>query len=354
MASAGPVFNRGQTVMTSAHASKVALNATFRKDKRQPTDIEALKQRTALSVLVGRRIQFDRHKSNPHRRDFWACCPFHSEKTPSFHVEDPRGRYKCFGCGASGDHFDWLQKVEGLGFREAVGELESAAGVIPGIVLADTGTRSRPADDARRNLQIALKIWLDAEPILGTAAQVYLEGRGCALPPAGNEVLRFHSGCLDGRTGKRLPAMIAKVTAFDNGDRFQGIHRTYLQPPGSGKADIDTPKTTLGPIGGGVIRLCDDAEIDIRINLAEGIETSLWLAKRGILPIWAGVSSGNMAGLPILGGLPDLSVWADHDDAGLSAAEKLTNRWTERGGWASIIPPAAAGEDWADYRGLLA
>ncbi|GGB35555.1 DNA primase [Roseibium aquae] len=98
----------------------------MRFDNRFLDDIRA---RITLSDLVGRRVTWDRRKSQPGRGDYWACCPFHQEKSPSFHVDDRRNRYKCFGCGASGDHFRFLIETEGLSFPEAVERLAEQAGV---------------------------------------------------------------------------------------------------------------------------------------------------------------------------------------------------------------------------------
>src|SRR5690606_1272587 len=56
-------------------------------------------------------------------------CPFHGEKTPSFHCEDRKGRYHCFGCGVSGDHFKFLIELDGMGFPEAVERVAEMAGV---------------------------------------------------------------------------------------------------------------------------------------------------------------------------------------------------------------------------------
>jgi len=49
-----------------------------------------------------------------------GCCPFHEEKTPSFHVSDQKGIYKCFGCGIGGDAIDFLMRMEGLEFHEVI------------------------------------------------------------------------------------------------------------------------------------------------------------------------------------------------------------------------------------------
>ncbi len=58
-----------------------------------------------------------------------ACCPFHHEKTPSFHINDAKGYYHCFGCGESGDAIKFVEKMDGLTFVEAVKKLAARCGV---------------------------------------------------------------------------------------------------------------------------------------------------------------------------------------------------------------------------------
>jgi DNA primase len=58
-----------------------------------------------------------------------ACCPFHNEKTPSFHINDAKGFYHCFGCGESGDAIRFVQKMDGLTFAEAVKKLAEQCGI---------------------------------------------------------------------------------------------------------------------------------------------------------------------------------------------------------------------------------
>lgn len=98
----------------------------MRFDDRFLDDIRA---RLNVSDVVGRRVTWDRKKSQPSKGDFWACCPFHNEKSPSFHADDRRGRYHCFGCGQSGDIFRFLGETEGVSFPEAVERLASEAGI---------------------------------------------------------------------------------------------------------------------------------------------------------------------------------------------------------------------------------
>ena len=63
-----------------------------------------------------------------------ACCPFHSEKTPSFNVHQTKGIYKCFGCGAGGSVFDFIMRIEGCSFPEAVRIIAEKSGIpIPSV-----------------------------------------------------------------------------------------------------------------------------------------------------------------------------------------------------------------------------
>jgi DNA primase len=97
--------------------------------KFPPSFLDQIRARVTLSSVIGRRVQWDRRKTNASKGDFWACCPFHTEKSPSFHADDRKGRYHCFGCKASGDIFRFLVEKEGMPFPEAVERLASEAGI---------------------------------------------------------------------------------------------------------------------------------------------------------------------------------------------------------------------------------
>ena len=86
--------------------------------------LDELRDRTALSDVVGRRVRLVKKG-----REHSGLCPFHKEKTPSFTVNDEKGFYHCFGCGAHGSAFDFIMETEGLGFREAVDKLAADAGM---------------------------------------------------------------------------------------------------------------------------------------------------------------------------------------------------------------------------------
>ncbi len=91
--------------------------------------LDDLRERVSLSSVIGRFVSWDRRKSQPGKGDLWACCPFHEEKTPSFHVDDRKGFYHCFGCHQSGDHVRFLMDHQGLAFLDAVRVLCDDAGM---------------------------------------------------------------------------------------------------------------------------------------------------------------------------------------------------------------------------------
>jgi len=140
--------------------------------------LEEIRTRLPISEVVGRRVTWDRRKSQPAKGDYWACCPFHSEKTPSFHVDDRRGIYKCFGCGASGDMFKFLTETEGLSFPEAVERLASDAGV----PLPAPDPRAAEREEKRASLydvmELATRFFEEClSGRAGAAARGYLAGR---------------------------------------------------------------------------------------------------------------------------------------------------------------------------------
>ena len=66
-----------------------------------PGFLDELRSRVSLAHVVGRKVIWDTRKSNQGKGDMWAPCPFHQEKTASFHVDDRKGYYYCFGCHAT-------------------------------------------------------------------------------------------------------------------------------------------------------------------------------------------------------------------------------------------------------------
>ncbi len=87
-------------------------------------DIDEIKSRLKIEEIISEYIKIKKAGSG-----FTALCPFHNEKSPSFHISPDRGIYKCFGCEESGDILEFVQKFEGVDFRTALKKLAEKAGV---------------------------------------------------------------------------------------------------------------------------------------------------------------------------------------------------------------------------------
>ncbi len=94
-----------------------------------PGFLDELRNRISLSSVIGRKVTWDQRKSNQAKGDLWAPCPFHQEKTASFHVDDRKGYYYCFGCHVKGDALTFLREAENMSFLEAVETLAREAGM---------------------------------------------------------------------------------------------------------------------------------------------------------------------------------------------------------------------------------
>jgi DNA primase len=141
--------------------------------------LEEIRQRLPISQVVGEHVIWDKRKSQPQRGDFWACCPFHGEKSPSFHADDRRGIYHCFGCGVSGDHFRFLTEKAGMSFPEAVEKLAGMAGV----PMPARDVREEQRQEVRRTLFDVMEIatqYFEAAlgHNIGARARGYLHERG--------------------------------------------------------------------------------------------------------------------------------------------------------------------------------
>jgi DNA primase len=86
--------------------------------------IDRVREQANVVELIGETVKLTRRG-----RSFVGICPFHKEKTPSFHVNEERGFYHCFGCGASGDGIKYLQETQGLSFIEAIRTLAERYGI---------------------------------------------------------------------------------------------------------------------------------------------------------------------------------------------------------------------------------
>ena len=88
------------------------------------TDLEIIKSKISISSELEKKAKLVQKG-----RDFWCCCPFHEEKTPSCKINDDQGSFYCFGCGAKGDIFTLYTDLYNYNFVDAVKELSQRAGV---------------------------------------------------------------------------------------------------------------------------------------------------------------------------------------------------------------------------------
>ena len=173
-------------------------------------------------------------------RDYKACCPFHSEKTPSFTVSQEKQFYHCFGCGAHGTAVSFLMEYDHLGFVEAIEELARQAGVE---VQREEGRPMSPAQqEARRTapdlyeaLDAAAKLFqahLRRHPEAATAVE-YLKGRGLTgeiakafaigyAPPGWDNLRKALGGTQEKEKNLLLAGLLIEKEGSDHSyDRFR-------------------------------------------------------------------------------------------------------------------------------------
>lgn len=144
-----------------------------------PGFLDELRSRSSLSQVVGRKVIWDARKSNQGKGDMWSPCPFHQEKTASFHVDDRKGFYYCFGCHAKGDAISFVRETENVSFMEAVEILAREAGM----PMPARDPKAQEKSDRRSLLadvmeQAAQFFRLQLNTGAAGAARDYLERRG--------------------------------------------------------------------------------------------------------------------------------------------------------------------------------
>ena len=136
--------------------------------------LDELIARTDIVDLVSESVHLTK-KGN----SWWGCCPFHSEKTPSFHVVPDRQMYKCFGCGKGGGAINYVMELENLPFHDAVAVLAKRAGMqMPEFGGRSAGMRERREKILEINRQAARAFhrWLGVPE--GAEGLAYLQRRG--------------------------------------------------------------------------------------------------------------------------------------------------------------------------------
>jgi hypothetical protein len=203
-----------------------------------------------------------------------------------------------------------------------------------------------PADDAGHR-SAAERIWRNARAAAGTIVNDYLarhRGFGGIVPPT----IRCAIALKHAPSGLTLPAMIAAVTVWPSRE-LVAVHRTFLDPETADKAQVDSPKMMLGPVGGGAVCLAECGE---RLAISEGIETGLIAQQATGIPTWAALSASGMerVTVPALPLAREVWILADCDASGrgLAAAKILARDLVREGRAVRIAMPDQLGADWAD------
>jgi putative DNA primase/helicase len=176
----------------------------------------------------------------------------------------------------------------------------------------------------------------------------YLRARDITISVP-SDVLRFRMNCKH-RSGASAPAMIAFVEHVRHGP--VAVHRIWLLPDGSGKADLYPNKMSLGPIKGGAIRLAPVGP-NGELGVAEGIEDALSYMQIKGIPTWSAVAAGGIEQLVLPDEARVIYIALDKDPVGLKAAQNAARRWLGEGRRVFFAQPPH-GKDWNDTLRVLA
>ena len=317
---------------------------------RSAISLEEFKARLPIAEVVGRHVRLTRRG-----RDLWGCCPFHKEKTASFHVVPDKGFYHCFGCGQHGNAIDFVMAIEGLEFAQAVQRLAELCG----LPAPRSGGEGKPrVDQSIYAANQAAARWFAGrlQAREGQPAADYLRARG--LDPAIIE--RFGLGYAPGERTALKRAMLAEgfseaqlleaglLAAPEDGgpsyDRFRDRVMFPIQDQrgrvvgfggrtlGAARAKyLNTPETPAFHKGELLYGL-PLARAAIRergtVIVAEGYMDAIALAHAGfahaVAPLGTAIGEAQLAQLWQLADEP--LVCLDGDAAGLQAGHRLIER----------------------------
>ncbi len=262
--------------------------------------------------------------------NYWIVGDVANSKGRSLYVRltgSRAGKWTDAATGQYGDLLDLVREACGLvDFRDVADEARHFLSLPqPDPAQFRThescGSVSRPAAErARRLLQMT-------QPVSGTLADHYLRRRGIVRAPVHGS-LRFHPSCYyrDLVTGSMTtyPALIAVVT--DPAGRVTGVHRTWLDPNGDGKAKVDDPRRALGSLLGNAVRFQFPLREPVPVMAAgEGLETILSLSHvLPAMPMVAALTANHLAALRLPAGCRRLYIAADADAAGRHGIEGLS------------------------------
>jgi putative DNA primase/helicase len=259
-------------------------------------------------------------------------CPAHDDRSPSLTIKDNSNGGITVHCFAGCDWRDVKAELRRMGLLPEFNGEE---------VPTESGQQRRAKQEAderekAKKITWAKAIWKEAHEARNSPVEAYLRGRGINNLPS---TIRYHANLRHTDTGQYFPAMVAAISKWPSRD-VTGIHRTYLQTGGRGKANVSSPKKMAGCCAGGAVRLAPAGET---IAIAEGIETALSVQQATGIPTWAALSTSGIKTL-VLPELPlagEVVIAADNDSPGIAAANEAAHRWTMEGRRVRIAIPLA-------------
>ena len=202
-------------------------------------------------------------------------------------------------------------------------------------------------EDRERNQGRAIAIWRASRAATGTLAEEYLRRRGItmALPPS----IRFLDQHWHKESRRQWPTMVAGVQNAEG--RLCAIHRTWLAIDGSGKAPVppNSEKKSLGPVGGGAVRLALAAET---VALAEGVEDALAILQMTGTPAWAVIGTSGFISVELPHHIRRVILAPDGDEAGEKIIDPAAQRLVRAGIEVRVARPPR-GLDWCDILGTF-
>ena len=314
-----------------------------------PNLLEEVLRRTDIVQLVGKRVKLIRRG-----QQFWGCCPFHKEKSPSFKVENARRTYKCFGCGKGGDAFKWLMETEGLSFPESVERLAGEAGVELPKWSAEDEAREEKKKSLYDVIEAACAFYeAQLREAAGRAARDYLASRGLngeaakrfrlGFAPSGHNALIEHLKTKNVTMDDMIAAGLARPSDGERGARDFFFNRvTFPISDQRGRviafgaraleADakpkyINTGETTLFSKGHLLYNFATARSAAIKaqsIIVAEGYMDVIALVRAGfehaVAPLGTALTEDQLMLLWRTAPEPELAF--DGDEAGLRAAHR--------------------------------
>ncbi len=276
---------------------------------------------------------------------YWTAGDVYGARGRSLFVRlAPPGTPGKFVDSATGEHGDLLDLIR---IASGAGSLRAALAEAHAF-LASPPMPSAAMPDNYDSTEAARRLWRRCRAIDGTHAEAYLIARGirrCRLHASVFAALRFHPALLhrDDGGGRRLPALVAAVTAVDQA--VCGVLRTWLDPTQPAKANLARPRKALGRVHGRAVRF--GAPADGTLLVGEGIETVLSIVTA--IPdtvAAAALSAGSLGAFTPPAGVTRLVIARDNDPEGERAAERLVRRCARAG--VAVLVVAPEGDDFND------